>query len=109
MTYMRMKLPNRQATWRTNACTLSNTFLPIYVRNTPPSDGVVWDRRTGSAIPGYRFRQMPFAWCRHYSSVLDFTGEIPGGKRQECGKFLARRSGGRKGNGTEERRGHRNS
>ena len=84
---MRMKLPNNH--------TFEHLFA-TYVRNTPLSDGVVYvgpmgcrtgfyflTRDTVSGADAIRLVQETLQY------VLDFTGEIPGGKRQECGNYLA--------------------
>ena len=71
-------------------------LFATYVRNTPLSDGVVYvgpmgcrtgfyflTRNTVSGADAIRLVQETLQY------VLDFTGEIPGGKRQECGNYLA--------------------
>lgn len=95
---LRMKLPNNPAGdyLEDNALHTFEHLFATYVRNTSLSDGVVYvgpmgcrtgfyflTRNTVSGADAIRLVQETLQY------VLDFTGEIPGGKRQECGNYLA--------------------
>ena len=71
-------------------------LVATYVRNSSHKDGVIYfgpmgcrtgfyflTRNTVSGADAIRLVQETLQY------VLDFTGEIPGGKRQECGNYLA--------------------
>ena len=71
-------------------------LVATYVRNSSLKDGVInfgpmgcrtgfyfLTRNTVSGADAIRLVQETLQY------VLDFTGEIPGGKRQECGNYLA--------------------
>ena len=92
---VRMKKPN-SGDYLQNAClhTLEH-ILATYLRNTPQSSEVIYVgpmgcrtgfcvllRNTISAEQTIKLLQRAFAFAR------DFSGEIPGSTRQECGNYL---------------------
>lgn len=95
---IRMKLPNNPAGDYLEDAAL-HTFehlFATYVRNTPDSDAIVYvgpmgcrtgfyflTRDTLSGQDAIRLVQETLRF------VQDFSGEIPGGTRQECGNYLS--------------------
>ncbi|MCI5845840.1 MAG: S-ribosylhomocysteine lyase [Oscillospiraceae bacterium] len=95
---IRMKVPNNpeQDYLEDNALHTFEHLFATYVRNTPDSDAIVYvgpmgcrtgfyflTRDTLSKKDAIRLVQETLAF------VLQFEGEIPGSKRQECGNYLA--------------------
>ena len=95
---IRMKMPNNPEGdyLEDNALHTLEHLFATYVRNTAFSDTIIYvgpmGCRTGfyfltrDTLPGrdaIRLVQETLAF------VKDFTGEIPGGTRQECGNYLA--------------------
>lgn len=95
---IRMKVPNNpeQNYLEDNALHTFEHLFATYVRNTPDSDAIVYvgpmgcrtgfyflTRDTLSKKDAIRLVQETLAF------VLQFEGEIPGSKRQECGNYLA--------------------
>lgn len=95
---IRMKVPNNpeQDYLEENALHTFEHLFATYVRNTPDSDAIVYvgpmgcrtgfyflTRDTLSKKDAIRLVQETLAF------VLQFEGEIPGSKRQECGNYLA--------------------
>lgn len=95
---IRMKAPNNpeQDYLEDNALHTFEHLFATYVRNTPDSDAIVYvgpmgcrtgfyflTRDTLSKKDAIRLVQETLAF------VLQFSGEIPGSKRQECGNYLA--------------------
>ena len=95
---IRMKEPNNAAGdyLEDNALHTFEHLFATYVRNTNASDKVIYvgpmgcrtgfyflTRDTLSGADAIRLVQETLAY------VISFCGEIPGGKRQECGNYLA--------------------
>lgn len=95
---IRMKVPNNpeQDYLEDNALHTFEHLFATYVRNTPDSDAIVYvgpmgcrtgfyflTRDTLSKKDAIRLVQETLAF------ILQFEGEIPGSKRQECGNYLA--------------------
>ena len=93
---IRMKKPNQGDYLSTGAAHTLEHLFATYARNSGSKDGVVYvgpmgcrtgfyflTRNTVSGADAIRLVQETLQY------VLDFTGEIPGGKRQECGNYLA--------------------
>lgn len=95
---IRMKLPNNPEGdyLEDNALHTLEHLFATYVRNTSFSDEIVYvgpmgcrtgfyflTRDTLSGADAIRLVQETLQF------VLDFSGDIPGGKRQECGNYLA--------------------
>lgn len=95
---IRMKMPNNPEGdyLEDNALHTFEHLFATYVRNTPFSDDIVYvgpmgcrtgfyflTRDTISGADAIRLVQETLQF------VLDFSGEIPGGKRWECGNYLA--------------------
>ena len=95
---VRMKLPNNPdgVYLEDNALHTLEHLFATYVRNTDFSDRIVYvgpmgcrtgfyflTRDTVSGADAIRLVQETMQF------VLDFSGEIPGGSRQECGNYLA--------------------
>ncbi|MGN1224533.1 MAG: S-ribosylhomocysteine lyase [Ruminococcus sp.] len=95
---IRMKMPNNpeQDYLEDNALHTFEHLFATYVRNTPDSDAIIYvgpmgcrtgfyflTRDTLSKKDAIRLVQETLAF------VLQFEGEIPGSKRQECGNYLA--------------------
>ncbi len=95
---IRMKVPNNpeQDYLEDNALHTFEHLFATYVRNTSASDAVVYvgpmgcrtgfyflTRDTLSKKDAIRLVQETLAF------ILQFSGEIPGSKRQECGNYLA--------------------
>ena len=95
---LRMKTPNNSAGdyLEDNALHTFEHLFATYVRNTDRSDEIVYvgpmGCRTGfyfltrDSISGMDAIRLVRETLRF---VQDFVGEIPGGKRQECGNYLA--------------------
>lgn len=107
---IRMKVPNnpQQDYLEDNALHTFEHLFATYVRNTPDSDAIVYvgpmgcrtgfyflTRDTLSKEDAIRLVQETLAF------VLQFSGEIPGSKRQECGNYLAHDLAGAKKIATE--------
>ncbi|MDO4155864.1 MAG: S-ribosylhomocysteine lyase [Oscillospiraceae bacterium] len=95
---IRMKVPNNpeQDYLENNALHTFEHLFATYVRNTSDSDAIVYvgpmgcrtgfyflTRDTLSKKDAIRLVQETLAF------ILQFEGEIPGSKRQECGNYLA--------------------
>lgn len=95
---IRMKVPNNpeQDYLEDNALHTFEHLFATYVRNTSASDAIVYvgpmgcrtgfyflTRDTLSKKDAIRLVQETLAF------ILQFSGEIPGSKRQECGNYLA--------------------
>lgn len=95
---IRMKVPNnaKKDYLEDNALHTFEHLFATYVRNTPDSEAIVYvgpmgcrtgfyflTRDTLSKKDAIRLVQETMAF------VLQFEGEIPGSKRQECGNYLA--------------------
>lgn len=95
---IRMKVPNNpeQDYLEDNALHTFEHLFATYVRNTSASDAIVYvgpmgcrtgfyflTRDTLSKEDAIRLVQETLAF------ILQFSGEIPGSKRQECGNYLA--------------------
>ena len=93
---IRMKRPNHGDYLSTGAAHTLEHLFATYARNSAFQDSVIYvgpmgcrtgfyflTRNTVSGADAIRLVQETLQY------VLDFTGEIPGGKRQECGNYLA--------------------
>ena len=93
---IRMKKPNHGDYLSTGAAHTLEHLFATYARNSAFQDSVIYvgpmgcrtgfyflTRDTVSGADAIRLVQETLQY------VLDFTGEIPGGKRQECGNYLA--------------------
>lgn len=95
---IRMKMPNNpeQDYLEDNALHTFEHLFATYVRNTPHTDEIVYvgpmgcrtgfyflTRDTLSHADAIRLVQETLAF------VIDFTGEIPGSQKRECGNYLA--------------------
>lgn len=95
---IRMKLPNNaEGDYLEDFAlhTLEHLFA-TYVRNTPASDQIIYVGPMGCRTGFYFLTRDSLSGAdairlvqETLQFVIDFTGEIPGGKRWECGNYLA--------------------
>lgn len=95
---LRMKIPNNSEGdyLEDNAMHTFEHLFATYVRNTEHADAIIYAGPMGCRTGFYFLTRDAVSGAQAIrlvqetlQFVLDFTGEIPGAKRQECGNYLA--------------------
>ncbi len=92
---LRMKTPNGGDYLGVSGLHTAEHLLATYVRNSAYSDSVVYVGPMGCRTGMYLLVRDTVSVSRvielvreAFAFMADFTGEIPGNKRQECGNYL---------------------